>query len=82
MKVRTSGLIVDHPSKVLDTKLGFMVVFGRNVVGVQLVLRVEFVQHGGITPLEEERGARRRIHRFVPHRDAVGVPWGTCFPHR
>lgn len=34
----TSCLIMHHTSKVLDTKLGFIAVFRRDVVGVELVL--------------------------------------------
>lgn len=81
MEERTSGLIVHHPGKVLDSKLAFMGVFGRNVVGVQLVLRVEFVQHGGITALKEERGEDENPHVCSSQRRWV-VPWGTCSPHR
>lgn len=36
--VRTSGLVMHHTSKVLDTELGLVAVFRRDVVGVELVL--------------------------------------------
>lgn len=35
---RTSGLVMHYTSEVLDTKLGFVAVFRRDVVGVELVL--------------------------------------------
>ena len=34
----TSGLIVHHPGKVLDAKQGFVAVFRRDVVAIELVL--------------------------------------------
>lgn len=40
-----------HTSKVLDSKLGLVAVFGRDVVGVELVLGVELVQHCRISAL-------------------------------
>lgn len=49
----TSCFIVDDPSKVLDTKLGLIAVLRRDVVGVELMLRVQLVQHGGVCALEE-----------------------------
>lgn len=39
----TSGLIVNHTCKVLDAKLGFVVVFGGDVVAVEFVLEVQLV---------------------------------------
>lgn len=42
-----------HSCKVLDTKLGFVAVFRRNVVGVELVLRVELIQHRSISSLKK-----------------------------
>lgn len=50
-RIPTFGLVVDHTSKVLDAKLCFISVFRWNVVGVEFVLRVEFVQHGGVCTL-------------------------------
>lgn len=41
-----------HTGKVLDAKLGLVAVFRRDVVGVELVLQVELVQHRSISPLE------------------------------
>ena len=35
---QTSGLVMHHASKVLDTELGCVAVFWRDVVGVELVL--------------------------------------------
>lgn len=49
----TSGLVVDHPSKVLDAKLGHVGVLRRVVVGVEFVLRVDFIQHGGVCSLRD-----------------------------
>lgn len=49
---RTSGLVVHHTGKVLDAKLGLVTVFRRDIVGVELVLRVELVQHRSISSLE------------------------------
>ena len=48
----TSCLIEDHTSKVLNAKLGLVGVLRRDVVGVEFVLMVQFVQHGGVCPLE------------------------------
>lgn len=47
----TSCLIVDDAGEVLDAKLRLVGVLGWDVVGVELVLRVQFVQHGGIGSL-------------------------------
>lgn len=47
----TSRLVMHHTSKVLDSKLGLVAVFGRDVVGVELVLGVELVQHCRISAL-------------------------------
>ena len=38
----------------LDTKLGLVAVFRADVVGVELVLRVELVQHRGISSLAKD----------------------------
>lgn len=54
-RMPTFGLVVDHTSKVLDAKLCFISVFRWNVVGVEFVLRVEFVQHGGVCTLRYEK---------------------------
>lgn len=58
---RTSGLIMNHSSKVLDPKLGFIAVLGRNVVAVQFVLRVQLIQHGGVCSLRRDT---------IPHQNA------------
>lgn len=50
----TSRLVVHHAGKVLDPKLCLVAVFGRDVVGVELVLGVKFIQHRGISSLETE----------------------------
>lgn len=47
----TSGLVVDYSSKVGDSKLGFVRVLWGNVVGVQLMLGVQFVEHGRVSTL-------------------------------
>ncbi len=52
---RTSGLVMHHTGKVLDTKLGFVAVFRRDVVGVEFVLRVELIQHRSISSLTKTK---------------------------
>lgn len=54
-RIPTFGLVEDHTSKVVDAKLCFISVFRWNVVGVEFVLRVEFVQHGGVCTLRYEK---------------------------
>lgn len=75
-----------HASEVLDSELGFVAVFRRDVVAVELVLRVEFVQHRGIRSLEKEQEAgvdykkeQTRHERRLPGRS---LPSGTCSPRR
>lgn len=83
---RTSGLVMHHAGKVLDSELGFVAVFRRDVVAVELVLRVEFVQHRGIRSLEEEQepGVDYKMERTGSEHQLLGrfVPLGTCSPHR
>lgn len=75
-----------HASEVLDSELGFVAVFRRDVVAVELVLRVEFVQHRGIRSLEKEQETgvdykkeQTRRERQLPGRFP---PSGTCSPRR
>lgn len=44
---------MDHTSKVLDAELALVTVLRRDVVCVEFVLGVEFVQHGGISSLNK-----------------------------
>lgn len=47
----TFCFIVNNSSKMVNAKLGFVVILRRNIVGVKLVLGVQLVQHGGICTL-------------------------------
>lgn len=47
----TFCFIVNNSSKMINAKLGFVVILRRNIVGVKLVLGVQLVQHGGICTL-------------------------------
>lgn len=54
----TFGFVENHSGKVLDAKLGLVAVFRRDVVGVEFVLEVQLVQHGGVGALEAARQGR------------------------
>lgn len=66
-----------HTGKVLDTKLGFVAVFRRDVVGVELVLRVELVQHRSISSLLKDKGTgihyKEQLHKTVNYIIATNV---------
>lgn len=66
-----------HTGEVLDTKLGFVAVFRRDVVGVELVLRVELVKHRSISSLLKDRGAgindKEQLHKSVNYIIATNV---------
>lgn len=66
----TSGLVVDHPSKVLDAKLGLVGVLRGVVVGVEFVLGVEFIQHARLCSLRDinrEKTFRLRLKLYPIH---------------
>ena len=54
----TLTLIVNDACKVVDPKLGLVIVLGGNVVRVELVLGVELMQHGGVRALWEPRSTQ------------------------
>jgi len=85
-RIPTFGLIVDHTSKVLDAKLCFISVFRWNVVGVEFMLRVEFVQHGGVCTLRCEKetfsmSTGYSMWTYSTSQQSL-LPWGTCSPRR
>lgn len=69
----TSRLVVHHAGEVLDPKLSLVAVFGRDVVGVELVLGVEFIQHRGISSLETEN--QRKTSADGLSATKVGISW-------
>ena len=54
-------LIVNDACKVVDPKLGLVIVLGGNVVRVELVLGVELMQHGGVRALWEPRSTHQAL---------------------
>lgn len=58
MRDPTFSFIENHSSKVLDAKLGLVVVLRWNVVCVEFVLEVQLVQHGGVGTLKAARKVR------------------------
>ena len=57
----TLTLIVNDACKVVDPKLGLVIVLGGNVVRVELVLGVELMQHGGVRALWEPRSTHQAL---------------------
>lgn len=51
--VLTFGFVENNSCEVLNPKLGLVVVLGWDVVCVEFVLKVEFVQHGGVCALRD-----------------------------
>lgn len=94
----TSGLIVDDASEVLDAELRLVAVLGWDVVSVELVLRVEFVQHGGVRALCKRKQNLSHLFFYSFKFVCISVlitftlqlvfsflffsPWGTCSPRR
>ena len=50
----TSCFVVNDSGEVLDAELSLVVVFRRDVVCVDFVLKVQLVQHRGVGALQEE----------------------------
>lgn len=61
----TSSVVVDDSGKVLDAKLGLVVVFGRNVNAAFPMELVEFFQHGGVCALKTKKVKRVRANFIV-----------------
>lgn len=66
----TFGFVVDHACKVLNAELGLVTVLRGDVVCVEFVLGVEFVQHGGISSLKKNPHKQQELthlrHTAVP----------------
>lgn len=66
----TFGFVVDHACKVLNAELGLVTVLRGDVVCVEFVLGVEFVQHGGISSLKKTPHKQQELthlrHTAVP----------------
>lgn len=60
----------------VDPKLGLVVVLGGNIVGVELVLRIQLMQHGGVGALWGQRGSCQVALFSLPY----SPPGPTAFP--
>lgn len=69
----TFSVVVDDSGKVLDTKLGLVVVFGRDINAAFPMELVDFFQHGGVCALKTKKVKRVRANFIVLLHGRKGV---------